>query len=51
MPSTKLLIAFFATTADPVVEELAALDLDGLTPREALGRLAGLQDKARGRRP
>jgi DNA mismatch repair protein MutS len=50
-PGPKDQLAFFATAADPVIEELAALDLDGLTPREALGRLAGLQDKARGRRP
>jgi DNA mismatch repair protein MutS len=33
--------------AHPVLDELAQLDLDGLTPREALSKLAELQERAR----
>ena len=32
-------------TAHPVLDELAELDLDGLTPREALSKLAELQER------
>jgi DNA mismatch repair protein MutS len=35
---------------DPVVSDLRALDLDSLTPLEALNRLAELQRRAQGRR-
>ncbi len=40
-------LALFAPAEDPVVAELRALDVDGLTPREALATLADLQRKAR----
>jgi DNA mismatch repair protein MutS len=36
---------------DPVVDDLKALDLDSLTPLEALNRLAELQRRAQGARP
>jgi DNA mismatch repair protein MutS len=36
--------------ADPVVTDLKALDLDSLTPLEALNRLAELQRRAQGKR-
>ena len=42
-------IGLFATAEDPVIEELKAMDLDGLTPRDAHARLAELQARARGR--
>ena len=42
-------LALFTPTEDPVVAELKALDVDGLSPREALARLAELQQRARGR--
>jgi DNA mismatch repair protein MutS len=35
---------------DPVVSDLKALDLDSLTPLEALNRLAELQRRAQGKR-
>ncbi|MGD0371465.1 MAG: DNA mismatch repair protein MutS [Candidatus Dormibacteria bacterium] len=35
-----------APAAHPVLDELAELDLDGLTPREALSKLAELQERA-----
>ncbi len=42
-------LALFAPSGpDPLVAELADLDLDGLTPREALAKLADLQARARG---
>ena len=45
-------LALFAPAEDPVAAELRALDLDGLTPREALTTLADLQRRARkGREP
>jgi DNA mismatch repair protein MutS len=40
-------LALFAPVEDPIVAELRNLDLDGLTPREALARLAELQRRAR----
>ena len=40
--------ALFAPAESPVVAELKAVDVDGLTPREALARLAELVAKARG---
>jgi DNA mismatch repair protein MutS len=39
--------ALFASAEDPLVAELKALDLDGLSPREALAKLVELQTKAR----
>ena len=44
---TREQLALFAPAEHPVVGELKALDVDGLTPREALARLAELQAKAR----
>ncbi|MBI4542366.1 MAG: DNA mismatch repair protein MutS [Gemmatimonadetes bacterium] len=41
-------LALFAPLEDPIAAELKALDVDGLTPREALARLAELQARARG---
>ncbi len=42
-------LALFADSrADPVVDDLRALDLDALTPLEALNRLAELQRRAQG---
>jgi DNA mismatch repair protein MutS len=47
-PSEVHQLALFAPAAEPeVVSELLALDVDGLSPREALARLAELQAKAR----
>ena len=45
-PSPADQLALFTPAEDPVVAELRALDLDGLTPREALARLADLQRRA-----
>ena len=50
-PSPRDQLALFAPAEDPVLAELRALDLDGLTPREALARLADLQRRARGGTP
>jgi DNA mismatch repair protein MutS len=47
-PSPADQLALFAPTEDPVVADLKALDVDGLSPREALARLAELQRRARG---
>ncbi|HXY19529.1 MAG TPA: DNA mismatch repair protein MutS [Gemmatimonadales bacterium] len=47
-PSPADQLALFAPPESPVLAELRALDLDGLTPREALARLADLQRRARG---
>jgi DNA mismatch repair protein MutS len=47
-PSPADQLALFAPVEDPVLAELRALDLDGLTPREALARLADLQRRAQG---
>jgi hypothetical protein len=40
------LALFAGAAADPTLEELRAIDLDQLTPLEALNRLADLQRKA-----
>jgi len=40
-------LALFAPAEDPLVAELRALDVDGLTPRDALDKLADLQRRAR----
>jgi DNA mismatch repair protein MutS len=40
-------LALFAAAEDPVLADLRALDVDGLAPREALTRLAELQQRAR----
>jgi DNA mismatch repair protein MutS len=44
MPKTQLTL--FQVTEHPVVEELIAIDVDDLTPRQALDVLARLQKKA-----
>ena len=41
-------LALFASPESPLIGALKALDLDGLTPREALATLAELQAKAKG---
>jgi DNA mismatch repair protein MutS len=43
-------LALFDVQLDPMVEELKAMDLDTLTPLEALNRLAELQRRAGGRK-
>jgi len=40
-------LALFAPAEDPVLHDLKALDVDGLSPRDALTRLADLQRRAR----
>jgi len=40
--------ALFASPEDPVVAALKTLDVDGLSPRDALAKLAELQARARG---
>jgi len=40
-------LALFAPAEDPLLAELRGLDVDGLTPRDALEKLAELQRKAR----
>jgi DNA mismatch repair protein MutS len=40
-------LALFAAAEDPLRAELKGLDVDGLSPREALARLVELRDKAR----
>jgi DNA mismatch repair protein MutS len=42
------LALFGEAMPDPVVDDLKALDLDALTPLEALNRLAELQRRAQG---
>ncbi len=42
------LALFTDSPTDPVVDDLRALDLDALTPLEALNRLAELQRRAQG---
>jgi len=44
-------LPLFAGAPDPVVEELLQLDVNALTPLEALNRLAALQRRARAQRP
>jgi DNA mismatch repair protein MutS len=46
-PEARDQFTLFPAPPHPVVEELKALDVDGLTPREALQRLADLQARAR----
>jgi DNA mismatch repair protein MutS len=46
-PSPADQLALFAPAEDPLVAELRALDVDGLTPRDALATLADLQRRAR----
>jgi DNA mismatch repair protein MutS len=46
-PSPADQLALFAPPEDPIVTELKTLDVDGLTPRDALARLAELQRRAR----
>ena len=41
-------LALFTPSEDPLRAELRGLDVDGLSPREALARLAELKDKASG---
>jgi DNA mismatch repair protein MutS len=43
-------LALFEVSSDPMVEELKAMDLNTLTPLEALNRLAELQRRAAGRK-
>jgi DNA mismatch repair protein MutS len=43
-------LPLFGEASDPVVDDLKALDLDALTPLEALNRLAELQRRAQGKR-
>jgi DNA mismatch repair protein MutS len=38
-------LALFAAPADPVMDDLRALDLNQLTPLDALNRLAELQKR------
>ena len=49
-PSPADQLALFAPQEDPVLADLRALDVDGLTPRQALEELADLQKRARGER-
>ena len=44
-------LALFAPAEDPLLAELRAMDLDGLTPREAFARLVDLQRRALGGSP
>jgi DNA mismatch repair protein MutS len=46
-PSPADQLGLFAAPESPLLAELKALDLDGLTPREALARLAELQRRAK----
>ena len=46
VPSPADQLALFAPAEDPLVAELRALDVDGLTPRDALALLADLQRRA-----
>ena len=46
-PSPADQLALFAPAEHPVVADLKALDVDGLTPRQALDKLAELQRRAR----
>ncbi len=46
-PSTADQLALFAPADHPVLADLKSLDVDGLTPREALERLAELQRRSR----
>ena len=46
-PAPRDQIALFDAAEDPLLAELKALDLDGLSPREALAKLVELQARAR----
>jgi len=46
-PSPADQLGLFAPAENPVLADLRALDVDGLTPRQALERLADLQRRAR----
>jgi DNA mismatch repair protein MutS len=46
-PSPADQLALFAPAEDPILTELRAMDIDGLTPRDALARLVELQRRAR----
>ncbi|MDO8666847.1 MAG: hypothetical protein Q7J79_09565, partial [Gemmatimonadales bacterium] len=50
-PESRDQLALFTPSEDPLVSELKALDVDDLTPREALACLADLQARARGSAP
>jgi DNA mismatch repair protein MutS len=43
-------LTLFSAEPDPIIEELKALEIDELTPLEAIGRLYEMQRKARERR-
>jgi len=49
-PLPKTQLTLFEITEHPVVEELKGLDVDDLSPRQALDMLAALQKRARGRK-
>jgi DNA mismatch repair protein MutS len=49
-PAPAAQLTLFKAASDPIVEELKALDVDGLTPLQALNKLAELQAKARARK-
>jgi DNA mismatch repair ATPase MutS len=42
-------LTLFELAPDPIVEDLKALDLDSLSPRQALDKLYELKAKVRGR--
>ncbi len=46
-PAARDQLALFSPTEDPLRAELRALDVDGLTPREAQAKLGELQERAR----
>lgn len=46
-PEPRDQFALFASAEHPLIAELKALDVDGLSPRDALARLVALQAKAR----
>jgi hypothetical protein len=48
-PEAAQLALFEPEPPDPIVEELRALDVDGLTPRQAQAALADLADRSRRR--
>ncbi len=50
MPPTRGQLALFPPTHDPLLKELAALDLGSLTPLQALNLLSDWQQRLKGRR-
>ena len=46
-PAPVTQLTLFEPVANPIVEELAALEVDGMTPLQALTRLAEIQAKAK----